>query len=1774
MSTLTGRKIANSYKNLLQVETSNTDLDTSLKNVQTGAGNNTPLQLSTDKINLNGTIQINGTTLSATAAELNAITDLTGTTGIVAVSAGNVNGRTIVVGSPLSITNANGTEGNPTINLASSGVSAATYGPMVNFTVDNFGRITDVTATTTISANAFIGGTLSGSALTVENNTSIGGNVVIEGTTNMKAVSATDVTFNNLTVGTKITTDTVTATTVETSILRATTASISDLTAGTLTFNNLSTTNLFAVSANVTRLFKDGESVATSAEVATLSATMATSIANRTSAITSINSVVTDLSATMAASITNKTAGIPAAFVSVNAVIINLSSTLATSIANVSALSKTNLDAITSINTVVGDLSSTLATSIGNRTSAITSINTVVGNLSSTLATSISNRTSAITSINTVITNLSATLATSIANVDITSVSAFTVNALTVVSAVNGDLTITGNINADGGEIHDFEFGSMGFSNITGLIHSSLSTPTTQYSLLQSSIGKTYLNSAIGNTLDFRIGNTTYAKVDVGTFNVQSFADNGPTLNLISNDPSDVGDFGIEATINYLAENSASEQTTFAQVKMLTDDVTDGTEDGRLIYEVIKNGTLTDILHLTSTNILIYNTTPLSWYQPNSTNFVVQINPPTPTASRNINLPDASGEVIVNSGGQTMTSHLQFADNAQLRIGDGNDLVIRHDGNHSLIEDNGQGDLYIRASDNLNIQADNGLGGWQNAIQTQFTGTNAKVAFFNGGTQVFSTLPNGISIDVSGGIRFEGATADGSETFLQVTDPTADRTITLPDASGTVHTTDYPEIITAYGPTTSPRTFKVTVQTPSGYYPYAGDGSGLKFHIDGMANPALELHGADQATASSEYIYRFDQSDSSNSGHPLRFYLEANKTTAYTVNVTTNGTPGSAGAYTQIAVDQETPKILYYQCSNHDYMGNYITAVNSNTFSNDGIRVGIFDGNNHDRLELFQNTDIKHTASGTGNSTTLTFNTASSNRTITFPDATGTVLTTGNSDTPSTTTASSDADFVLIDDGGTMKKITPSNLGIGGSGSITVQDEGSSLSTAATTLDFVGAGVVASGTGATKTITIAGGGSGITVQDEGSSLSTAATTLNFVGSGVTASGTGATKTITISGGGSGGGTTSETWGASLNGKLNMYTASKTIFIGSQDNATSATEPSVNATVSAVDGVVIGYNAGKDLTSGHSNIFIGRDAGESNTTGYGGTFIGYQAGKNVTTPHSNTIIGYAAGRYTTTGVSNTLIGYMAGTATYQSAGTMANNTAVGYVAGKDLTTGYKNSILGGYAGENISTGYHNSILGYEALKGATSGTFGNQYENVAVGYQALYSSGSGYHNSVLGTKALFTSNSGTENVAIGFNAGYQATSSYNVIIGSQAGTSLTSGASHTFVGEKAGYHFTTNSLSTAIGKFASWGQTGQNNVSVGYQAASGSSSTLNSGSYNVSVGYRAFYRSAGHSSSTHNCCVGYNAGAGIYSGDYNTFLGNNTYPYYNNSSYGVCIGFQAKHNHQQCTSVGAYAGYSQYLQSDFTTLIGNYAGYDLDGGDHCTFVGYSSGYGGGTGNQNVGVGNYSVDALTSGYRNTGMGYGALSNISSGDDNAGLGYNAGEDFTTGSKNTFCGAYAGGNFSSGYSGSNNTVIGYAATPSSTTVSNEITLGDSNVTSLRCQVQTISSLSDQRDKTAIEDLDLGLDFIKAMRPVKFAWNRRDGKWHGKKEVGFIAQELHEVEMDFNSTDRTRLVSYENPSKLEARPMNTYPILVKAIQELSAKVDSLQARITELEGA
>ena len=136
-----------------------------------------------------------------------------------------------------------------------------------------------------------------------------------------------------------------------------------------------------------------------------------------------------------------------------------------------------------------------------------------------------------------------------------------------------------------------------------------------------------------------------------------------------------------------------------------------------------------------------------------------------------------------------------------------------------------------------------------------------------------------------------------------------------------------------YGSSSAPITIAVTVGTKTAAHPYNGDGSSSAYFLDGLEAPAIYLNGADNVTSDSGYYYKFDQSDSTNSSHPLRFYLDADKTTAFTTGVTTNGTAGSAGAYTQIDVDEDTPSILYYQCSSHSYMGNYALVPASNVIN-------------------------------------------------------------------------------------------------------------------------------------------------------------------------------------------------------------------------------------------------------------------------------------------------------------------------------------------------------------------------------------------------------------------------------------------------------------------------------------------------------------------------------------------------------------------------------------------------------------------------------------------------------------------------------------------------------------------------------------------------------------------------------------------------------------------------------------------------------------------------
>ena len=115
--------------------------------------------------------------------------------------------------------------------------------------------------------------------------------------------------------------------------------------------------------------------------------------------------------------------------------------------------------------------------------------------------------------------------------------------------------------------------------------------------------------------------------------------------------------------------------------------------------------------------------------------------------------------------------------------------------------------------------------------------------------------------------------------------------------------------------------FAVTVAAKTSTHIYNGTGSSNGYLLNNSVAPFINLKVGN--------TYRFTQEDGTNATHPLRLYYDAGKTTQYSTGVTTAGTPGSSGAYTQIVVSETTPNILYYQCSSHGYMGSRIDIDSS-----------------------------------------------------------------------------------------------------------------------------------------------------------------------------------------------------------------------------------------------------------------------------------------------------------------------------------------------------------------------------------------------------------------------------------------------------------------------------------------------------------------------------------------------------------------------------------------------------------------------------------------------------------------------------------------------------------------------------------------------------------------------------------------------------------------------------------------------------------------------------
>jgi len=507
MSKLTGNLIANTYKQLLQVGSNNTGLTSTEQTVQDGSGENSALKLSKSAVDINGTFKLNGVAITTNASAINAITDLTGITGLVAVSSGDVYGRTLTAGTGITIGNGDGTEGNPTIavsladttiNVAKVSASAATFNDIVSagfFVGDGSGLVNvpsaeggtvkfieagtgiKITVDGAVSSNIPVSGTILVSADQNFGTVSVSTALAVTGSALFDVVSATSY-YGDGSNLTGVTQTSVSNYTVNQLTVVSAASFPDDATLNFGTGNDLqivhnglnsvikeSGTGSLFVQSNEIKLtntgsfsmltLTDGQDAVFPYGIQVSGTVSATSFIGPT--ITSINSVISNVSALTsvnAAAITSINTVIDGFDFATSAELAAVSSALATSIATANTR-------ITSVSDYAVALSATLATSIGNSNSAITSINAILGDgsnfatsaelatVSAALATSIATANTRITSVSDFAVALSATMATSIgtANTRITSVSDYAVAlSATLATSIGTRLAIANNL--------------------------------------------------------------------------------------------------------------------------------------------------------------------------------------------------------------------------------------------------------------------------------------------------------------------------------------------------------------------------------------------------------------------------------------------------------------------------------------------------------------------------------------------------------------------------------------------------------------------------------------------------------------------------------------------------------------------------------------------------------------------------------------------------------------------------------------------------------------------------------------------------------------------------------------------------------------------------------------------------------------------------------------------------------------------------------------------------------------------------------------------------------------------------------------------------------------------------------------------------------------------------------------------------------------------------------------------------------------------------------
>jgi hypothetical protein len=268
--------------------------------------------------------------------------------------------------------------------------------------------------------------------------------------------------------------------------------------------------------------------------------------------------------------------------------------------------------------------------------------------------------------------------------------------------------------------------------------------------------------------------------------------------------------------------------------------------------------------------------------------------------------------------------------------------------------------------------------------------------------------------------------------------------------------------------------------------------------------------------------------------------------------------------------------------------------------------------------------------------------------------------------------------------------------------------------------------------------------------------------------------------------------------------------------------------------------------------------------------------------------------------------------------------------------------------------------------------------------------------------------------------------------------------------------------------------------------------------------------------------------------------YNVAIGNEAMQMYNNTSQTV----------QYCVAIGASALAAN--QASYNTAVGYQAGYSGTSGGQNVYLGFNTGYTNQTGSNNVYVG-----------AETGK-------FSTGSSNIFIGYNSGYNMLTGSYNVIIGGYAGSSPFDITTLSNNIVLSDGqgnvrlsytnadASWRSIEMYNNTSGSGANMVVLSSGTiaRSTSALKYKQDIRDLEEMDIGL-----LRPVRYK-SKCAVDDQTKDHFGIIADEAAESGFE-------ELVTRGADGEVEGFQYERLTVvLLKAIQELKAEVDSLKQQL------